>query len=121
MKLKLLEKFALWITDKVSTVYFFLFILLWTGGWLTWNIFAPKGWRFDPYPAFVMWLFLSNMIQIFLMPLIMVGQEIHTKMMDEMSEQHFLVNKNNEEKAKEDLQLILKKLEEILNILEKKD
>lgn len=32
--------------------------------------------RFDPYPAFVLWLFISNMLQIFLMPLLMIGQNL---------------------------------------------
>jgi hypothetical protein len=31
---------------------------------------------FDPFPAFVAYLLISNVIQIFLMPLIMVGQNL---------------------------------------------
>ena len=42
-------------------------------------MFAPTDLRFDPYPAFVLWLFISNMIQIFLMPLLMVGQNLQAK------------------------------------------
>lgn len=71
------EKFAIWITDRVGTIGFFAIIFFWTILWLSWNMFAPKDMRFDPYPAFVLWLFMSNMIQIFLMPLIMVGQNLH--------------------------------------------
>ena len=55
---------------------FFLIIMAWTFIWLGWNILAPPAWGFDPYPAFVLWLFISNMIQILLMPLIMVGQNL---------------------------------------------
>ena len=45
---------------------FFLLIFSWTVLWLGWNVIAPKSLQFDPYPAFVLWLFISNMIQIFL-------------------------------------------------------
>ena len=75
-KLTKLEKAAVWITEKVGTMGFFIIIFAWTIVWLTWNMVAPQTLRFDPYPAFVLWLFISNMIQIFLMPLIMVGQNM---------------------------------------------
>jgi uncharacterized membrane protein len=70
------ERFAIWITDRVGTMGFFGIICLWSFVWLGWNTLAPKGLRFDPFPAFVLWLFLSNVIQIVLMPLIMVGQNL---------------------------------------------
>src|SRR6516162_9596138 len=63
-----LERVALWITNRVGTMGFFLLIFGWTVLWLSWNALAPTALRFDPFPAFVLWLFLSNMIQIFLMP-----------------------------------------------------
>jgi uncharacterized membrane protein len=55
---------------------FFLCILGWTVCWLGWNLLAPAAWRFDPPMAFVFWLFISNVIQILLMPLIMVGRNL---------------------------------------------
>src|SRR5438105_4134976 len=75
-KLTRLDKLAVWITAHVGTMGFFLIIFTWTMLWLGWNSLAPKNLSFDPYPAFVLWLFISNMIQIFLMPLIMVGQNL---------------------------------------------
>lgn len=75
----LLGRIALWITEHVGSMTFFLIIFVWTTGWLSWNMLAPKALRFDPYPAFVLWLFLSNLIQLFLMPLIMLGQNIQSK------------------------------------------
>lgn len=113
---KFLEKFALWITDKVSTITFFILILIWTLGWLLWNVFAPESWKFDPYPAFVLWLFISNMIQLFLLPLIMVGQNVHTQMMDKIAEQHFEIN---EEMERQILTLEEKILEKLGKIEEK--
>jgi uncharacterized membrane protein len=83
---------ALWITDHVGTMGFFLIIFIWTCVWLSWNIFAPKQVRFDPYPGFVLWLFISNMIQLFLMPLIMLGQNIQAKHADIRAEADLKIN-----------------------------
>jgi len=57
----------------------FLIILAWSAFWLNWNLPAPRRLQFDPPMAFVLWLFISNMIQILLMPLIMVGQELRAE------------------------------------------
>ena len=54
----------------------FLIVLGWTAIWLSWNWLAPARLQFDPPMAFVFWLFISNVIQILLMPLIMVGQNV---------------------------------------------
>ncbi len=74
--LRPLEKLALWITVHVGSMGFFLLILAWTVIWLGWNSLAPKTLQFDPPMAFVLWLLISNAIQILLMPLIMVGQNV---------------------------------------------
>jgi hypothetical protein len=39
---------------------FFLVIFVWTQALLGWNTLAPSVVRFDPFPALVLWLFLSN-------------------------------------------------------------
>lgn len=78
-RLTTLENIAVFVTDKIGTMGFFFIIFVWTLLWLGWNILAPENLRFDPYPAFVLWLFISNLIQIHLMPLIMVGQNIQGK------------------------------------------
>ena len=71
---------------------FFLIIFIWTVVWLSWNVFAPKEIRFDPYPGFVLWLFISNMIQLFLMPLIMLEQNIQAKHSDIRAEVDLKIN-----------------------------
>jgi uncharacterized membrane protein len=73
-ELKPLDKLALWMTERVGTIGFFLVIFIWTVIWLGWNWLAPKAMQFDPPMAFVFWLFISNVIQILLMPLILVGK-----------------------------------------------
>jgi uncharacterized membrane protein len=117
-KLKRLEKFAIWITNRVGTMGFFLIIFCWTVIWLSWNTIGPKDLRFDPFPAFVLWLFISNMIQIFLMPLIMVGQNLQSRHADKRAEADFEVNT----KAEREIEAILMHLENqnelILKILD---
>jgi len=87
-----LNRLAIWITTHVGSMGFFLLIFTWTVVWLGWNIFAPKGVRFDPFPGFVLWLFISNMIQLFLMPLIMLGQNVQADHADSRSEADFKIN-----------------------------
>jgi Predicted membrane protein len=122
-KLSPLDKLALWITKHVGTMGFFFVIFLWTAVWLGWNSLAPKEVRFDPFPAFVLWLFISNMIQIFLMPLIMIGQNLQSDHAEVRAEADFEVNT----KAEREIETILMHLEnqnkiilKILKQLEKK-
>ena len=68
-----LDRIALLITTWVGTFGFFLVIFSWTVFWLGWNVVTPRPLHFDHAPAFVLWLFISNMIQLMLLPLIMVG------------------------------------------------
>lgn len=114
------EKFAIWITNRVGTIGFFLIIFIWTIGWLSWNMFAPSDLRFDPYPAFVLWLFISNMIQIFLMPLIMVGQNLESRHSEIRAETDYEVNLKAEKEITEiqnELKRIQTNVEEIKKLL----
>ena len=122
-KLSKMDKLALWITNHVGSMGFFIIIFIWTAIWLSWNTLAPAALRFDPYPAFVLWLFISNMIQIFLMPLIMIGQNLQSNHAEARAEADFDVNT----KAEFEIETILMHLEnqnkmmmEILQHLDKK-
>jgi uncharacterized membrane protein len=122
-KMSQVNKLALWITAHVGTMGFFLLIFIWTVMWLSWNTLAPARVRFDPFPAFVLWLFFSNMIQIFLMPLIMIGQNLQSAHAEARAEADFEVNT----KAEIEIETILMHLEnqndlmlKILHQLEKK-
>lgn len=102
-KMSPLDKAAVWITDNVGTMGFFLLIFIWTAIWLGWNFLAPEKLRFDPPMGFVFWLFISNMIQILLMPLIMVGQNIQGRQSEARSEHDLEVNI----KAEQEIEVIL--------------
>jgi uncharacterized membrane protein len=87
-----MERVALGITQHVGSFGFFLILVGWSVIWLLWNTLAPRSVRFDPAPAFVLWLFISNMVQITLMPLIMVGQNLLNRHSELRAEQDFQIN-----------------------------
>jgi len=120
-KLSPLERFAIAITDRVGTMGFFFLLCSWTLIWLCWNTLAPSELRFDPFPAFVLWLFISNMIQLVLLPLIMVGQNLQGRHAEARAESDFEVNV----KAEQEIETILGHLEHqndlMLQILDRLD
>ena len=111
-KMSKMDKLALFITERIGTMGFFFIIF-------AWNILAPKGIKFDPGPAFVLWLFISNLIQLHLMPLLLIGQNLQSKHAELRSEHDFETDK----KAEKEIEAILLHLENqqglILKILEK--
>jgi uncharacterized membrane protein len=114
-----MDKLALIVTNRIGTMGFFFIIFIWTFSWLGWNVLAPKSLRFDPYPAFVLWLFVSNLIQLHLMPLLLIGQNLQAKHAELRAEHDFETDK----KAEKEIEAILTHLENqedlILKILKK--
>lgn len=108
-----LDRVALFITERVGTFGFFLVIITWTTIWLGWNLIAPIGARFDPAPAFVLWLVISNGIQLMLMPLVMIGQNLQGRHSELRAESDFEVNI----KAEHELEAVLLSLEHQSNQL----
>ena len=106
-KLSALDRLACSITNRVGTMGFFLIVLIWTILWLGWNLLAPKDLQFDPPMAFVFWLFISNMIQLLLMPLIMVGQNIQGRHSEIRADHDLEVNV----KAEKEIEVVLQHLE----------
>jgi uncharacterized membrane protein len=102
-----MDKLAMVITEKVGTMGFFIIIFVWTFLWLAWNFLAPVKLRFDPPMSFVFWLFISNCIQILLMPLIMVGQNLQGRHAELRAENDYLINC----KAEQEVEAILHHLE----------
>jgi uncharacterized membrane protein len=110
-----LERLAMFITDHVGTMGFFFLIFLWTAFWLGWNFFAPASMKFDPPMGFVFWLFISNMIQILLMPLIMVGQNLQGRHAERRAENDYDVNV----RAEREIAAILIKLDRVGLLLDR--
>jgi uncharacterized membrane protein len=108
-----LDRLAVWTTEHVGSMGFFLIILIWTALWLNWNFLAPPHLQFDPPNGFVFWLFISNVIQILLMPLIMVGQNIQGRHSEARAEHDLEVNI----KAEAEIETVLHHLERQNDIL----
>ena len=108
-----MDKAALWITKHVGSMGFFILIGIWSVLWLGWNFLAPVKYQFDPPMGFVFWLFISNLIQIMLMPLIMVGQNVMGAHSEARAEHDLEVNI----KAEQEIEVILHKLEHQQQIL----
>jgi uncharacterized membrane protein len=106
-KFDAVDRLALWITEHVGSMGFFLTIVVWTVLWLGWNLLAPHALLFDPPMGFVFWLFISNLIQILLMPLIMVGQNIQARHAEARAQHDLEINV----KAEGEIELILRHLE----------
>ncbi len=107
-----LNRLAVGITDRVGSMGFFLLILCWTILWTGYNILASEvpglHWKsFDPFPAFVAYLLISNVIQILLMPLIMVGQNVQGRHTEIRAELDYEVN----QKAEKEVIAIMRHLE----------
>lgn len=114
-----LEKFALLVTRGVGTMGFFFVLSVWTLGWLLWNLYGPLSYRFDPAPGFVIWLFTSNIIQLVLLPLIMVGQNLEGKFAEHRAQADYEIN----QKAQHEVEVVIAHLENqnelLLEILKK--
>jgi uncharacterized membrane protein len=116
--MKPLERLACGITDHVGTMGFFLIIFFWTALWCGYNILASEipslHWKpFDPFPAFVAYLLISNVIQILLMPLIMVGQNLQGRHSELRAQSDFEINI----KAEQEIEIILQHLEQQQHLL----
>ncbi len=114
-----LERFAVWITNHIGTMGFFFIILTWTALWLLWNVSAPLELRFDTVPAFALWLFISNMFQLFFLPLIMIGQNLERRHAELRAENDFEINLKSEKEIETILSELEKQGELISKILER--
>lgn len=90
-----LDRMAIVVTGKVGTMKFSLIIIGWTVLWVGYNVLATAFHlpRFDNFPALVAYLLISNVIQICLMPLIMVGQNMQARQSEAKAEQDYANNK----------------------------
>ncbi len=122
-KFSKVDTLALHITNQVGTMGFFFLVMLWTAFWLLWNTVGPVEWRFDPFPAFVLWLFISNFMQLIFLPIIMVGQNLQDRHAEARAQNDYEINM----KAEREINAILahlerqdEKIEEIIKTLKQR-
>jgi len=103
--LRLQDKVALLITSAVGTMYAVYFFAVFMAGWMLWQGAVSKH-PFDPYP-FAFLLFIGNIVQLLLMPLIMVGQNIQGRHAQFRSDEEYKTTLT----SYHDLELILRHLD----------
>lgn len=85
--LSMQDRLALNITNAVGTMYAVYFFIVAMAGWMLWQG-AISHKPFDPYP-FAFLLFMGNIVQLLLMPLIMVGQNIQGRHAELRSDEEY--------------------------------
>jgi uncharacterized membrane protein len=85
--LKFQDRLALIITSAIGTMYAVYFFALFLAGWMLWQSKLSNK-PFDPYP-FAFLLFIGNIVQLLLMPLIMVGQNIQARHAEIRADEEF--------------------------------
>jgi uncharacterized membrane protein len=71
------DRIALVITGAIGTMYAVYAFMLVMAGWILVQVLLGAK-AFDPYP-FAFLLFLGNIVQLLLMPLLMVGQNLQSR------------------------------------------
>jgi uncharacterized membrane protein len=81
------DRIALGLTSGIGTMYAVYFFVLFMTGWMLWQTYFSQK-PFDPLP-FAFLLFLGNIVQLILMPLIMVGQNIQGRHAEIRAEEEY--------------------------------
>jgi uncharacterized membrane protein len=113
------DRLAVWVTDRVGSMGFFFIVGAWTILWLGWNTVGPAQLRFDPGPAFAVWLFISNLLQLHLMPLIMVGQNLQDRYGELVASADFDISQRTEAEVEAILQHLTNQNALMLEILKR--
>lgn len=104
------ERIGLWVTERLGTMYMVYLLALIMAAWMIWQGDAHR--PFDPFP-YVFLLFCSNVIQILLMPLIMVGQNVQGRHSELRAEHDFQVNVM----AEHEIEVLQEKLDRLMDML----
>ena len=81
------DRMALAMTTGIGTMYAVYFFAVFMTGWMIWQTYFSHK-PFDPFP-FAFLLFIGNIVQLLLMPLIMVGQNIQGRHAEIRTEEEY--------------------------------
>jgi uncharacterized membrane protein len=81
------DRIALFITGAIGTMYAVYALATIMAGWIMLQVALGQR-AFDPYP-FAFLLFLGNIVQLLLMPLIMVGQNLQGRHAEARAEEEY--------------------------------
>lgn len=119
--LSALDRAALFTTERIGTMGFFFVLSVITAFWIIWNVYAPLELRFDPFPAFVLWLFISNLLQLLLMPLLMIGQNLQGKHSEVRAEADYELNLRAEREVQQILAHLARQDKLMMELLRRVD
>lgn len=88
VQLGLNGRLAVFITNKFGSMGTFYFLVAWMFGWMILATLGLGIFQKDPYP-FTFLLFLSNLVQLFALPILAVGQQVLSRASDKQAEQTF--------------------------------
>jgi len=86
-RLGMQDRIALLVTTAIGTMYALYLFAIFMAGWMLWQTYF-NGKPFDAYP-FAFLLFLGNIVQLLLMPLIMVGQNLQARHSEVRAEEEY--------------------------------
>ncbi len=101
--LKAQDRLAVLVTTAIGSMYAVYVMILFVFGWMLWQSTSQR--PIDPFP-YVFMIFISNILQLILLPLILVGQNIAGRHSQLRAEEEFQTTKT-----------ILKDIEKILTHL----
>ena len=81
-------RLALFITNKFGSMGAFYLLVIWMFGWMALATIGFGLFKKDPYP-FTFLLFLSNLVQLFALPILAVGQQVLSRASDKQAQQTF--------------------------------
>jgi len=99
-------RLAVFATEKFGSMAAFYVLVVWMFGWMLLASIGFTGFRNDPYP-FDFLLFLSNLVQLFALPILAVGQQVLSRASDKQAELTF-----------RDAEAILKLQDEVRHLIE---
>jgi len=99
-------RLAVFATEKFGSMGAFYVLVVWMFGWMALASLGFSGFRNDPYP-FDFLLFLSNLVQLFALPILAVGQQVLSRASDKQAERTF-----------KDAEAILKLQDEVRHLIE---
>jgi len=81
-------RLVVFATEKFGSMGAFYVLVVWMFGWMALASLGFSGFRSDPYP-FDFLLFLSNLVQLFALPILAVGQQVLSRASDKQAELTF--------------------------------
>lgn len=106
-------KLAVLITRSFGSMPSFYILIAWMIGWIALASFGIWNFKYDPYP-FTFLLFLSNLVQLWALPVLSVGQNVLSRKAELQADEQFDTTKKTFEDILQIMQHLDKQDEELV-------